>query len=145
MTSENDSAAAGTDSGGQDLAGLGERVTALFIDWVACLVFVYLLEWIGTLPPGPDDVRIATPVLFIIYYTACMTVGSQSLGMAIMRIACVSAATGDRLGFWRALLRAVLLSLVLPALSAFGHRYYRGLHDLAAGSVMLKTITPEAS
>lgn len=145
MTTESDGAAEGTDTGGQDLAGLGERVTALVIDWVSCLVLVYLLDWIGTLPPGPDDVNIATPSLFIVYYTACMAFGSQSLGMAIMRIACVSATTGDRLGFWRALVRAVLLSLVLPALTAFGHPYHRGLHDLAAGSVMLKTTSRSAS
>ncbi|WP_026929302.1 RDD family protein [Glycomyces tenuis] len=138
MTTERGGAEAGADEAGQDLAGLGERFTALFIDWVACLVLTYLLEWIGLGIPGPAGVNVATPVLFIVYYSFAMTVGSQSLGMAIMRIACVSAATGGRLGLPRAVLRAVLLSLVLPALTTLADPYHRGLHDRAAGSVMLK-------
>ena len=139
MTSERGGAATGADTAGQDLAGLGERVTGLFIDWIACLIFTYLLGWLGLWSPEAFGVNLLTPGLFIVYYTCCMTIGTQSAGMAIMRIACVSADTGGRIGFPRALVRAVLLSLVLPALTALADPYHRGLHDRAAGSVMLKT------
>ena len=61
-----------------------------------------------------------------------------------MRVACVSAATGGRLGPWRAIVRAVLLSLLLPALTALAHPSARGLHDLATSSVMLKAV-PQAA
>ncbi|GAB3223164.1 hypothetical protein GCM10027447_10610 [Glycomyces halotolerans] len=139
MTSQRGGAPPDRATAGQDLARLGERFTALFIDWVACLVFTYLLEALGLLQLDFNGVNLTTPILFIVYYTSCFTVGTQSLGMAVMKIACVSATTGDRLGLGRALVRAVLLSLVLPALTALADPYHRGLHDRAAGSVMLKT------
>nr|BFF24263.1 hypothetical protein GCM10025732_22280 [Glycomyces mayteni] len=82
--------------------------------------------------------RRAPSGLFLLYTAVALAVGTQTLGMALMRIACIDAETGGRLPLWRSILRAVLLSLVLPALTAIFHPYNRGLHDLAAGSVVLK-------
>ncbi len=141
MTTERGGSRAGTDASGQDLAGLGARFTALFIDWIACLVLTYALEWAGIATPELFGINIFTSLLFIAYYTFSMAVGSQSLGMALMRIACVSTDTGGRIGLPRSLVRAVLLSLVLPALTALADPYHRGLHDRAAGSVMLRATT----
>ncbi|WP_199044492.1 RDD family protein [Glycomyces salinus] len=139
MTRERGGKATETDGPGHDLAPLAGRFTALFIDWVSCLLLFYLLSWTGLWPtPDPFTSNLLIASLFIVYYTACLTFRDQSLGMAIMRIACVRADTGGRLGLWRALVRSVLLSLVLPALTALGNRYGLGLHDVAAGSVMLK-------
>ncbi|HEX2145198.1 MAG TPA: RDD family protein [Glycomyces sp.] len=137
MTSERGANSPETTSG-QDLATIGSRFVAVFIDWVASLIFVYLLGWagIGTADPFADNLMVAG--LFALYYTFVLAFGTQTLGMAAMRIACVSASTGGRLGFWRSLVRSLLLSLLLPALTALAHPYNRGLHDLAAGSVMLK-------
>jgi hypothetical protein len=138
MTRERGSGATETDGTGQDLASLGQRFTALFIDWVACLVFTYVLNWMDMISPDPVVQAVAPAAVFIVYRTLALTFGSQSLGMALMRIACVSADHGGRLGFGRALVRTVLLSLLLPALTALADPYHRGLHDRASGSVMLR-------
>ncbi|MEU6249926.1 RDD family protein [Glycomyces sp. NPDC047010] len=138
MTSERGAKTPETTGSGQDLASISLRFLALVIDWVACLILPYLLQWAGLLTPDPFAFNLVIAGLFAVYYTCCMAVGTQSLGMALMKIACVSASDGGRLGLLRALVRAVLLSLVIPALTAVFHPYNRGLHDLAAGSVVLK-------
>ena len=138
MTSERGANTPETTGSGQDLATLSARFVAVLIDWIACLVLAYALTWAGLLTSDSFAFNLSISLLFLVYYTACMSVGTQSLGMALMRIACVSADHGGRIGFLRALVRAALLSLLLPALTALGHPYHRGLHDLAAGSVMLK-------
>lgn len=128
-----------TETDGQDLAQLSTRFVALFIDWVSCMVLYGLLVWTDLWPtPDPFGTNVLLALLFLLYYTACLTFRDQSLGMAMMRIACVRADTGGRLGPWRALVRTLLLSILLPALTALADPYQRGLHDHAAGSVMLK-------
>jgi uncharacterized RDD family membrane protein YckC len=138
MTSERGAKTPETTGSGQDLATLGARFVALFIDWIACSVLAIVLNWLELVTADPFGQALVRAVLFAVYCTAMLAFGTQTLGMMIMRIACVSAATGGRLGVWRSFVRAILLSLVLPALTALAHPYHRGLHDLAAGSVMLK-------
>lgn len=138
MTSERGANTPETTGSGRDLAALGSRFVALLIDWTACLVFAYLLEFATGFELVVAGANLVTSVLFAVYYTLALAAGSQTLGMALMRIACVSSDHGGRIGFVRALVRAVLLSLLLPALTALAHPYHRGLHDLAADSVMLK-------
>jgi uncharacterized RDD family membrane protein YckC len=142
MTSERGANAPESTGAGQDLATLSGRFVAVLIDWIACLVLVTGLNYLDLIGPDPFLQSIVPGLLFAAYYTVALAAGTQSLGMALMRIACVSAAHGGRIGPIRALVRAVLLSLLLPAVTALAHPYHRGLHDLAAGSVMLKTAAP---
>lgn len=142
MTSERGANAPESTGAGQDLATLSGRFVAVLIDWIACLVLMTGLNFLELIGPDPFLQAIVPGLLFAAYYTVALAVGTQSLGMALMRIACVSAAHGGRIGLVRALVRAVLLSLLLPAVTALAHPYHRGLHDLAAGSVMLKTAAP---
>jgi hypothetical protein len=141
MTSERGATTPETAGSGQDLATLSGRFVAVLIDWIACLVLQYLLNGIGLSTADPFGVNLLVSILFLVYYAVSLSFGTQTLGMALMRIACVSAVHGGRIGPLRAVIRAVLLSLVLPAVTALAHPYHRGLHDLAAGSVMLK-VTP---
>jgi uncharacterized RDD family membrane protein YckC len=60
----------------------------------------------------------------------------QTLGMALARIRCVSITDGGAIGIPRALVRAVLMALVIPAVISDGDG--RGLHDRAAKSVMVR-------
>jgi uncharacterized RDD family membrane protein YckC len=138
MTSERGAKPPETPGTGQDLAPLIARFVAVLIDWTVCLLLSYLLEWSAGLRVELAGVNQVPAGLFLLYYACALTVGTQSLGMALMRIACVSAGDGGPLPLWRSLLRALLLSLLIPALTAFFHPYHRGLHDLAAGSVMLR-------
>jgi uncharacterized RDD family membrane protein YckC len=138
MTSERGANTPETPGAGQDLAPLSGRFVAVLIDWVACLVLAYLIGWATGVRLEVAGVDQAPAVLFLLYYSFSLAVGTQTLGMALMRIACVSASDGGRLPLWRSVARALLLSLVIPALTALFHPYHRGLHDLAADSVMLR-------
>ncbi|GAA1669345.1 hypothetical protein GCM10009830_13870 [Glycomyces endophyticus] len=143
MTSERGAKAPLSTGSGQDLASISARFVALVIDWVACLLLSYLLQWIGVEAPRVAGADVLPSGLFLLYTAVALTVGSQTLGMAVMKVACVDAGTGGRLPLWRSVVRAILLSLVLPALTAIVHPYSRGLHDLAAGSVVLKAAAAE--
>jgi hypothetical protein len=138
MTSERGANTPETTGSGQDLATLGARFVALFIDWIACTVAAVGLSWLGLATADPIGQAVLRAVFFAVYCTAMLAFGTQTLGMMAMRIACVSADRGGTIGIVRSLIRAILLSLLLPALTALAHPYHRGLHDLAAGSVMLK-------
>lgn len=138
MTSERGAKTPETTGSGQDLATVSARFVALVIDWSATVLVAYLLAWANVFSADPFTFNLEIALLFALYYTVVFSVGAQSLGMLAMKIACVSARDGGRLGFLRALVRAVLLSLLVPALTVFFHPYSRGLHDLAAGSVVLK-------
>ncbi|SDD19917.1 RDD family protein [Glycomyces harbinensis] len=138
MTTERGAKTPETPGAGQDLAPLIGRFVAVLIDWIACLALAYLIGWATGLRIEFADVNQAPAGLFLLYYSFSLAVGTQTLGMTAMRITCVSATDGGRLVLWRSILRALLLSLVLPALTALFHPYHRGLHDLAADSVMLR-------
>jgi hypothetical protein len=138
MTSERGANTPESTESGQDLATLLGRFVAVFIDWAACSVFAIALNWFGLATGDPWGQAMLRAVLFAAYYTVALSIGTQTLGMWLLRIACVSSEHGGPIGFPRALVRALLLSLLLPALTALAHPYHRGLHDLAAGSVMLK-------
>lgn len=123
---------------GQDLAPLIARFVALLIDWTLCLIVSYLVDWTLGLTIEFAGVNQVPAGLFLAYYAGALAIGTQTPGMYFMRISCVSATDGGRLPLWRSILRAILLSLAFPALTAFFHPYHRGLHDLAGDSVMLK-------
>lgn len=138
MTSERGANAPESPGSGQDLATLGSRFVALVIDWVFALVLAYGLEWSLGWSVELMGVDQLPSIVFFVDYALLLAIGTQTAGMAAMKIACVSATTGGRIAPWQAVVRAFLLSLVIPALTTFFHPYNRGLHDLASGSVVLK-------
>jgi uncharacterized RDD family membrane protein YckC len=76
------------------------------------------------------------PVLVLVLeYGVFLGLFGQTPGMRLTRIRCVSVTDGGVIGVPRALLRGLLLALFVPALIM--DSYGRGLHDKAAGSVML--------
>ena len=119
-----------------DLASIGERAVALLSDWVACLVIVNAFGAAGWLPPETD--YLYTPALLAVVYTFFFGFYTQSLGMFCLRIHCINVDTGGAIGAPRAALRALLLVLVVPILTAFFDPHSRGLHDQAARSVVIK-------
>lgn len=84
-----------------------------------------------------DPVRDGWPpvAVLIVEYALFIGLFAQTPGMRLTRVACVSYAHGGRIGVPRALLRALLLCLVVPVLIMNDER--RGLHDRAAGSIMV--------
>jgi uncharacterized RDD family membrane protein YckC len=116
-------------------AGLGRRFGALFIDWLLCVVIARLFADPVTEGWAPVGVLIVEYTLFVGFF-------GQTPGMRLLRLRCLGAGTGRPVGAVRALLRAVLLALVVPALVMDRDR--RGLHDRAAGTIVTGPPAPAA-
>ncbi|WP_436522314.1 RDD family protein [Actinoplanes sp. HUAS TT8] len=111
-------------------AGGGQRLIALLIDWVLCLL-------VAGLYANPSRVAWPPVVLLILINTFFIGLFAQTPGMRLARIGCRSFADGGAIGLGRGLVRAVLLALLIPALIADENG--RGLHDRAAGSMVIRT------
>jgi uncharacterized RDD family membrane protein YckC len=111
------------------VASFGRRFGALLVDWAICTVVAALL--VDSLRANP------WPQLGLFVLTHALFVGlfGQTVGMAVARIRCVSMTDSGAIGIPRALLRGALLALVVPAMISDGDG--RGLHDRAAGSVVV--------
>ncbi len=116
-------------------APLFRRFGAILVDWLLCLL-------ISRAFADPVETPWLAPGLLLVVYGLFLGFFGQTLGMWLLRIRCVSMATGGPLGVPRALLRGVLLLLFVPALIM--DKDGRGLHDKAAGSIVV-TVTPAAS
>lgn len=109
-------------------AGFGARLLGLIVDWVLCLMLA------GLVARPPATGYWAYPFL-IAEYGFFVGLYGQTPGMWLAKVRCVSTADVGPIGPVRAVLRAVLLCLVIPALIM--DSYGRGLHDRAVGSIML--------
>jgi uncharacterized RDD family membrane protein YckC len=109
-------------------ASLGRRFGALVLDWILCVLISKFFA--NPVTDGWPPVTV-----LIVEYTFFVGLFAQTPGMWITKIRCVSADHGGAIGIPRALLRAVLLCLVIPAVFMDGER--RGLHDRAAGSIVV--------
>jgi uncharacterized RDD family membrane protein YckC len=118
------------ETAGSDTAGFGRRFGALLIDWALCTLVASLLV---------DDLR-ANPWpqlgVFVLVHAFFVGLFGQTPGMWLARIRCVSITDGGAVGLPRAILRALLLALVIPAVISDGDG--RGLHDRAARSIMIR-------
>lgn len=126
---------AGTPSHAAAPATYGLRLAALVIDWLLCLITANGLMRVGLLP---EHDFMWPSVVLVAVYTFFLGLYAQTPGMRVCRIRCVGNDDGNRLGVARALVRAVLLAAALPALTAFVDPERRGLHDKAAGSIVVK-------
>lgn len=111
------------------VASFGRRLFALLIDWAVATVIAALIVDSLRRNPWPQL------GLFVLVHVFFVGLFGRTLGMAIAGIRCVSFIDGGALGIPRALLRAVLLAVVVPAIISDGDG--RGLHDRAAKSVMV--------
>lgn len=114
----------------EPLAPLRRRFGALLVDWILCVFAAGLIGPARTYPWAPS-------VVLVFEYAFFVGLFGQTPGMFITRIRCVAAEGGGVLGIPRALLRGFLLTLVVPPLIM--DSYQRGLHDRAAGSVVVST------
>ncbi|MGX1703358.1 RDD family protein [Microbacterium sp. NPDC055357] len=124
-------------TGPGSIAKLGRRVLALLIDYVTATIiaiafFGYdqfaLPAEAGLTMFAPMIVFAAVQVLFI--PTIGGSPGHRLLGMRLQL------ATGGWTGLWRPIVRTLLLLLVIPA--AIWDADNRGLHDKAAGTVLVR-------
>ncbi|HKX14359.1 MAG TPA: RDD family protein [Propionibacteriaceae bacterium] len=115
------------------LASWGARVGALIIDWAACMAIAVGFFGSGVITGGGWRAWMILTVFFVESAVLSWLAGG-SLGQLLCRIAVVRL-DAQPLGLPRALLRAFLVSLALPALIISADR--RGLHDLAAGTIVI--------
>ena len=113
-----------------EVASFGRRFGALVLDWRCA-------PWWPSL--FVDDLR-ANPWpqlgVFVLVHAFFVGLFGQTPGMALARIRAVSIADNGAIGIPRALIRAVLLAIVIPAVISDGDG--RGLHDRAAGSIVVR-------
>lgn len=108
-------------------AGLGPRTLALVIDWLPCSLAAQLLT---------ENPAFSALALFAAITALSVGLAGRTLGHAVagLRVAQVD---GRPAGFGAAVIRTVLLCLVIPPLVS--NTDGRGLHDRAAGTVVLRT------
>jgi uncharacterized RDD family membrane protein YckC len=109
------------------VAGFGPRLAAIAVDWLPCAAVAGLL----TVNPA-----FATLALFALLTALSVGLTGRSPGHAALHLR-VATLDGKRVGFGAAVIRTVLLCLAIPPLvyDADG----RGLHDRAAGTIVLRT------
>ena len=114
------------------LASWQARVGALIIDWAACMVVAVGLFGPAVITGGGWRAWMILTIFFV-ESTVLSWLAGGSFGQLLCRIAVVRI-DPQPLALPRALLRAFLVSLALPALIISTDR--RGLQDLAAGTVV---------
>jgi len=131
MAASSDRNPAAVDLVTAEVASFGRRLGALLIDWALCTLVASLLVADLRTNPWPQL------GVFVLAHAFFVGLFGRTPGMALLRIRCVSIADGGAIGIPRALVRAVLLALVIPAMITGGNG--RGVHDRIAGSVMVAT------
>ena len=112
-------------SGSGSLAKVPRRLAALTIDWgIAYLIAAAFFKADAT----------AIQAIFLVEQWLLVATAGASIGHRIMRMR-VQRLDGYWIGFWRSLIRAGLLVLLIPAVIWDADN--RGLHDKAAGTVLI--------
>lgn len=113
-------------TGPRSVGRLGRRTAALCIDWALCtLVSIVFYGYSGT----------ATLIIFALTQIVFVTTMAGGTGHLIVGLRVVTM-DGKWLGFWRPLVRTLLLCLVIPAV--IWDRDQRGMHDRLAGTVVVR-------
>jgi uncharacterized RDD family membrane protein YckC len=122
------------ESGPGCVAGVGRRLLALVIDWLACLLLVRL--FLPHIDYGTPDSSLATLGFFLAELTLFTWLVGASFGQRLLGLAVVRLDGGGGPGLLRALLRSLQICLVVPAV--IWDRDSRGLHDRSMGTVVVR-------
>jgi uncharacterized RDD family membrane protein YckC len=114
------------DTGSGSVARVGRRLGAVAIDW-ACAV-VLSIAFFAYDPLATIAIFVLVQVIFI--PTIGGSPGHRLVGLRLVPLA------GGWVGLWRPIVRSLLLALVIPA--AIWDVDQRGLHDKAAGTVLVR-------
>lgn len=116
------------EAGPRSIGRFGRRLGALLIDWG----IAYLLSWAFF---RPDTFGFATLGIFGVLQVVFLLIVNGSVGHLIFGLRLVPVVPGY-LGVWRPFVRTILLLIVIPAV--IFDRDQRGLHDKAAGTVLVR-------
>ena len=121
-----------------EIPSLIRRLGALLIDWIIAALSAVAIAGVSY-PPAPLDKDPSQTFIIIGFFVlevglltglVGFSIGKRLLGMRIEN------PDGRPIGVPRAILRTLLLCLVLPAIVMTDDK--RGIHDLAAGSRVVK-------
>ncbi len=116
------------------LAGLGPRLLAVVVDWALAQA---ISTWVLGVPFGATGLKAFVPLaVFAAIYLVSVSVTGYTLGYRVVGIR-LGALGRDRLSPVQVLVRIALLCLFVPAF-VWG-KDGRGLHDRAAGTVLVRT------
>ncbi len=124
------------------MAKMGRRILALLIDWgFANLVMLAFFHFTASAKTDTDWVSATNAESLVLLLTFGLeqwlmvatlgyTLGHRAVGIAVRRL------DGKWVGFWKSLIRAGLLLLVIPA--TIWDADNRGLQDKAVGTVLVR-------
>jgi uncharacterized RDD family membrane protein YckC len=114
------------EEGQGSIARFGRRLVAILIDWGVATVISF-----GLFRNNPWATLAVFGVMqLVLVATAAGSIGHRALRLKVMRL------DGAWPGLVPALIRAVLLCLAVPAL--IWNSDQRGLHDVAAGTILVR-------
>jgi hypothetical protein len=116
------------EAGPRSIGRFGRRLGALVIDWG----IAYLLSFAFF---RPDTFGFATLGIFGVLQVVFLLIVNGSVGHLILGLRLVPVVPGY-LGVWRPFVRTILLMVFIPAV--IFDRDQRGLHDKAAGTVLVR-------
>jgi uncharacterized RDD family membrane protein YckC len=113
------------ETGPGSVAGVGRRLGALIIDWLACMLISLAIFRTQTW-----TIAFFAAETWILTSLTGLTLGKRLVGIRVARF-------GNRpVGLLAGLVRTILLLLVVPVL--IFDRDLRGLHDKAAGTIVVR-------
>jgi uncharacterized RDD family membrane protein YckC len=120
-------------AGARSVAGLGARLGALCIDWLIAVLIISPFTGHRPFTPGSNSPWVLA--VFAAEYIVLVSLVGRTIGMRLCRIG-IMRLDGGRLTFPWVVVRTALLVLVVPAV--IYDRDRRGLHDKAAGCVVVR-------
>lgn len=112
--------------GPRSIGRFGRRILALVIDWgLAVLVSLAFFDYD---PLANLVIFAAAQILFLTLLNG--SIGHLAVGLRVVPL------EGGWIGWWRPIVRTLLLCLVIPAV--IWDRDQRGLHDKAAGTILVR-------
>ncbi len=115
------------------LAPVGRRAGAVLIDWLLCYAVAFLIEGFTHAFGG---IAFVTYLLWALVGILGGWLFARTPGMAILKLGVARLdQPGQKVGLWRAVVRTLLTSFILPA--AMVDMDGRGMHDRATGTCVI--------
>ncbi|MGV8886206.1 MAG: RDD family protein [Microbacteriaceae bacterium] len=114
------------ESGPRSIARLGRRLAALSVDWLIASIIAYAVFAGEALA---ITAVFGTLQALVVMLFGC-SIGHYALGLRVVPL------SPGPVGIWRPVVRAILLTIVIPAV--IWDVDQRGLHDKVAGTILVR-------
>ena len=119
--------------GPRSVASWWRRIVALFLDWIPSLLVANLIAQAAGL--SRDQAAFLPLGVFLLETAFFVAIAGASFGQLAMQLR-VARIDGTAVPLLQSLLRSLLVCLLIPPLVF--NRDQRGLHDLAAGTIVIR-------